>query len=60
MSEPKVNPLDVIRARHLKGEPLLQFGDSFSFVELDAAMDTIIAEVKAAGAPMPIAIKQPD
>jgi hypothetical protein len=52
--------VDLMRIRYMKGEPLLQAGDSFDFVEGLTAMETVLNEAKAKGLPAPVAIKQPN
>jgi hypothetical protein len=50
--------VDLMRIRFMKGEPLLQAGDSFAVFELMSAMATVEAEAKARGLSVPIAIRQ--
>lgn len=52
--------LDLMRLRYMKGEPLLQPGDSFDFAEGLAAMETVNAEAKARGLASPVAMRQPN
>ena len=59
MSAPATPVVDLMRLRFMRGEPLLQAGDSFDFTEGLAAMETVGAEAKARGLASPVAIKQP-
>lgn len=62
MSAPAPTPtpvVDVMRLRYMKGEPLLQVGDSFDFAESLAAMATVEREAKARGLASPIPVQQP-
>lgn len=52
--------LDTMRLRYMKGEPLLQAGDSFDFVEGLEAMRIVDEEAKARGLQSPVAIRQPE
>ena len=52
--------LDLMRIRYMKGEPLMQAGDSFDFMEGIEAMNTVNQEAKAKGLPSPIAVRQPE
>ena len=56
----KIVVVDLMRIRYMKGEPLLQSGDSFDFAEGIAAMDTVVEEAKAKNLVAPIAIQQPN
>jgi hypothetical protein len=52
--------VDLMRQRFMKGEPLLQAGDSFDFMEGLAAMETVANEAKALGLASPVAMRQPN
>lgn len=58
--ENQLSILDLMRIRYMKGEPLLQPGDSFDFMEGVEAMDIVNKEAKAKGFPSPIAMRQPN
>ena len=53
------NVLDTMRIRYMKGEGLLQNGDSFDFAEAIEAMDTVVKEAKERGLEAPKAVEQP-
>jgi hypothetical protein len=54
----QLSTLDLMRIRYMKGEPLLQAGDSFDFVEVLEAMETVNQEVRGKDLPSPVAIRQ--
>lgn len=57
MSTNNTSVLDTMRIRYMKGEPLMQPGDSFDFAEALEAMHIITEEAKSKNmsAPVPIA-----
>ena len=59
MTTSALSVLDTMRLRYMRGEPLMQAGDSFDFTEGLAALDTVNKEAKARGLASPIAMRQP-
>lgn len=56
----QLSVVDLMRIRHMKGEPLLQQGDSFPLGEMLDAMKVVEDEAKARGLAAPVAfIKNP-
>lgn len=55
-----LSALDTMRLRYMKGEPLLQAGDSFDFVEGLEAMRIVNEEARARGLGSPVAVRQPE
>lgn len=54
----QLSALDIMRIRYMKGEPLLQVGDSLDLAEALEAMDIVTKEAQAKNMAAPIPIQQ--
>jgi hypothetical protein len=58
--EQKMSVVDVMRIRHMKGQPLLQVGDSFNAEEVLEGLRIVNEEAKQRGLLPPVAVRQPN
>lgn len=59
MSVQSTSLLDMMRIRYMKGEPLMQPGDSFDFAEALEAMQVVVEEARLKNLTAPIPMGSP-